>query len=272
MNALLLRRALAGLLLLAGGGWLFAQGEDFGAAVQRSLARSRMVYPDAAVPDSALSRAILARIEWLDKHDRAFFTNQDWPMRVTAAEALALGIRPRSMANPRPAGPLAGAPRYLAVVTHSFSVEGASFRKGQQVVLEELQDYNKRGITLVDGRPILIWLDNLKLLRALPAGESAPATIRVESARYGFPGTKGYGVSNSVQTLLAGGNSFPISDDLLSSAMAQKLNRSPEATATIDPVTGRTIVRRKILTISYTINGGGKKVKQGAEGETLVLD
>lgn len=272
MKAPFLRHALAGLFLLAGGGLLVAQDEDFGAAVQRSLIRSRMVYPDAAVPESPLSQAILARVEWLNKHDRAFFTNADWPMRVAAAEALALGIRPRGTPNAAPAGPPPGAPRYLAVVTHSFSVEGASFRKGQQVVLEELKDYNKRGITLVDGRPILIWLENLKLLRAIPASEPAPMIVKIESARYGFPGNTGYAVSNPVQTLLSGGNSLFVSDDLLSSAMAQKLNRSPDATATVDPVTGRTLLRRKVLTVVYTVNGGEKKVKQGQEGETLVLD
>jgi hypothetical protein len=272
VKAPFLRHALAGLFLLAGGSLSGAQGEDFGAAVQRSLVRSRMVYPDAAVPESPLSRAILARIEWLNQHDRAFFRNPDWPMRIAAAEALALGIRPRGTPAARRGASPPGAPRYLAVVTHSFSVEGASFRKGQQVVLEELKDYNKRGVTLVNGRPILIWLDNLKLLRAIPAGEPAPATIKVESARYGFPGSTGYAVSNPVQALLAGGNSLFVSDELLSSAMAQKLNRSPDATATVDPATGRTLVRRKILTVTYTINGGEKKVKRGPEGETLVLD
>jgi len=272
VKAPFLRHALAGLFLLAGGGLLAAQDEDFGAAVQRSLVRSRLVYPEAAVPESPLSQAILARIEWLNKHDRAFFANPDWPMRIAAAEALALGIRPRGTTAAPPGGPPPGAPRYLAVVTHSFSVEGASFRKGQQVMLEELKDYNKRGVTLVAGRPILIWLDNLKLLRAIPASEAAPTIIKIESARYGFPGSTGYAVSNPVQTLLSGGNSLFVSDDLLSPAMAQKLNRSPDATATIDPATSRTVVRRKILTVVYTVNGGEKKVKQGPEGETLVLD
>lgn len=263
--------AVLGLVALAGAGLLHGQGDDFGAAVQRSLVRSRVIYPDAAVPDSALGNAVLARIEWLNKHDRAFFSNPDWPMKITAAEALALGIRPRP-ATARAPAVTQGTPRYLAVVTQSFSVEGASFRKGQQIVLEELRDYNKRGITLVEGRPILIWLDKLKLLRAIPAGEPAPAIIKIESARYGFPGSTGYGVSNPVQGLLSGGNSLLVSDALLSPAVAQRLNRSAEATAVMDSATGRTILRRKVLTVAYTVNGGEKKVKQGLEGDTLVLD
>src|SRR5690606_37524470 len=127
-------------------------------------------------PDSTLSRAILGRIEWLGQNNQGYFSDPDWPMKITAREALTLGIHPVRSARPvapaRPVIPSRNAPgqrpqdpgttRYLAVVKQNFSVVGASFRKNQQIVLESVQDYGKRGTTMVDGQPVLLWLDKLK--------------------------------------------------------------------------------------------------------------
>ncbi len=250
-------------------------GENHGNAVKSSLDRSRLLFPDAAEPNSALSQAILARIAWLNRNNQAFFSDPDWPMRLTAAEALALGIRARNP-NPRPVPVPPEEKRYLAVVTKSFSVTGASFRKGQQIVLEALRDYNKRGITLVDGQAILLWLDHVKLLREIPPDQGAPVLVKIESARYGFPGKTGYGISGMVQSLVspnaAGRYEILVSDALLTPSAAQKLNRSVAVVSPYDPNTGQPNLRpRKILTVSYTI-GGLTKTKQALEGETLLLD
>ncbi len=62
-----MRTAAIWFLVVAGTLPAIGQGEDeeFGSAVKRSLDRSRVLYPESAEPDSALSKAILARIEWL---------------------------------------------------------------------------------------------------------------------------------------------------------------------------------------------------------------
>ena len=86
-----MRTAAIWLLMAAGMLAASAQEEEFGAAVKRSLDRSRILYPESAQPDSALSKAILARIQWLENHNRAAFLDPNWPLRVTATEAAALG-------------------------------------------------------------------------------------------------------------------------------------------------------------------------------------
>ena len=58
-----MRTAAIWLLMVAGTLPASAQDEEFGAAVKRSLDRSRILYPESAQPDSALSKAILARID-----------------------------------------------------------------------------------------------------------------------------------------------------------------------------------------------------------------
>ena len=60
-----MRTAAIWLLMVAGMLLASAQDEEFGEAVKRSLDRSRILYPESAQPDSALSKAILSRIEWL---------------------------------------------------------------------------------------------------------------------------------------------------------------------------------------------------------------
>lgn len=258
-------------------GVLAAQGQTataHGASVKRSLDRARALYPDSADPGSRLSQAVLARITWLSQNNTAFFSDPDWPLKVTAAEALALGIRPVAMRQPQPQQKPSG--RYLAMVTKNFSTVGASFRKGQQIVLESLQDYDKRGTTIVDGQPVLLWLDHVKIIRELPKGEAAPVVVKVDSARYGFPGKAGYGISGMVQSLISpnasGRYEILVSDALLSPGAAQKLNRSVVTGPPFDPNTGQPNPRPyKILTVTYTIDGV-PKTKQGIEGQVLVLD
>jgi hypothetical protein len=161
------------------------------------------------------------------------------------------------------------------VVTQSFSTTQASFRKDQQILLEAIQDYGKRGITLVNGEPVLLWLDNIKVLRELAPGEPAPVVVKVESARYGIPGAQLYSVTGMVQSLIApdpsGRYEILVSDALLTPAAAKKLNRSTQVMA--DPVTGQTAVHKpnRVLTVTYTLNGL-TKTKQAIAGERLVLD
>ena len=62
-----MRTAAIWLLMAAGMLAASAQEEEFGAAVKRSLDRSRILYPESAQPDSALSKAILARIRMAGK-------------------------------------------------------------------------------------------------------------------------------------------------------------------------------------------------------------
>lgn len=267
---------LIGLFLIAG--LLTGYGQNansHGAAVKRSLDRARALYPQSVQPDSPLSQAILSRIEWLNQNDRAFFSDPDWPLRLTAAEALALGIRPVQSA-PRRTAPSQPSGRYLAVVTKNFSTTGASFRKGQQIILESLQDYNKRGTTLVDGQPILLWLDHVKVLRQLPVGETTPVVVKIDSARYGFPGKTAYSVSSMVQSLISpnasGRYEILVSDALLSPSAAQRLNRGVVTGPPFDPYTGQPNPRPvKMLTVIYTIDGV-EKTKQALEGQTVILD
>ena len=261
-------------------GRALAQNEDHGAAVKESLDRSRRLYPDSGQPDTPLSRAILRRIEWLGHHNPGYFSDPDWPVKITAREALALGLRPVAPADPRPQpgprSPDPGGTRYLAVVTHNFSVVGASFRKNQQIILESVQDYGKRGTTLVDGEPVLLWLDNIKVLKKLPPGESGPIVVKIISARYGPPGRAGYSVSSMIQSLISpdaeGRYEILVSDALLTPGAARTLRRARPALPPFDPYTGQPNVRgRSILTVTYSINGL-PKTKQGLEGETLILD
>lgn len=250
--------------------------EAFGQAVQKSLRRSHSLYPEAATPGTPLSQAILFRIDWLTRNNPNFFSDPDWPMKVAAAEATRLGRG----AQPIPAPTQAPDPadrRYLALVTKNFSVTGAAFRKGQQIVIESLRDHGKRGVVLVDGEPIVLFLDYIKLIRELEPGEGSPLTVKIVSARYGLPGSKGYVVSSAVQTSLTpnatGGVDVVVSDALLPPATAQRLNRSAGSQSTIDPVSGQpiSVPNAKVLSVVYEI-GGVEKVRQAVEGETLTLD
>ena len=97
-------------------------------------------------------------------------------------------------------------------MTRSFSTSQASFRKDQQILLEAIQDYGKRGITLINGEPVLLWLDNIKVLRELAPGEATPIVVKVESARYGIPGAQLYSVTGMVQSLIAPDTSGTLRD------------------------------------------------------------
>src|SRR6478736_4709707 len=168
-------------------------------AVKRSLDRSRALYPQSAEPDSALSKAILARIEWLRQYNHPIFADPNWPLRVTATEAAALGIRPQS---PAPAVSPGASRRFLAVATSNFSIAEGSFRKGQQFVLESVRDYGKRGTTVINDQTVLLWLDNVKILREIARDEVPPVVVKIESAHYGVPGAQAYNVTGMVQSLI----------------------------------------------------------------------
>lgn len=251
---------------------------NHGAEVKESLDLARSLYPESVQPDSPLSRAILNRIEWLGQNNQDYFSDSDWPVKITAREALALGIRPKvpfqSAPTRRPQDP--GTTRYLAVVTQNFSVVGASFRKNQQIVLESVQDYGKRGTTLVDDQPVLLWLDKLKIIKELPPGAPDPIVVKIISARYGPPGRAGYSVSRMVQSLISpdtdGRYEILVSDALLSPGAASSLNRANPALPPFDPNTGQPNVQnKKILTVTYMIDDIAK-TKQGLEGQTVILD
>ena len=249
------------------------EGEEFGAAVKRSLDRSRVLYPESAEPGSALSHAILARIDWLHRYNRAMFSDPNWPLRVTATEAAALGIRPQPSSSTKPTSGTSR--RFLAVVTRNFSIAEASFRKDQQIVLESVQDYGKRGTTIVNSQPVLVWLDNIKILREISPDEASPVVVKVESARYGIPGEQAYSVTGMVQSLIApdtsGRYEIFVSDALLTPVAAKKLNRA--ASVVTDPVTGQSAVRtpNRVLTVTYTLKGL-TRTKQASGGQILVLD
>lgn len=269
---------LISLCLLLPFGLAAAQSQDQGAAVKASLDRSRMIYPSSAQPDTPLSQAILNRIEWLGKNHPAYFSDPNWPIKIAAREARTLGIRPTTPASRqsvrRPQDP--NDIRYLAVVTQNFSVTGASFRKNQQIVLESVQDYGKRGTTLVDGQPILLWLDHVKVLKKLSPDEPAPIVVKIISARYGPPGRTGYSISSMVQSLISpnaeGRYEILVSDALLTPGAANSLRRSTPNLPPFDPYTGQPNVQgQNILTVTYTINGVNK-TKQVLEGQTLILD
>jgi hypothetical protein len=266
-------------ILLGSLGALCAQNPDeaFGRAVLQSLARSHALYPEAAAPGTPLSQAILFRIDWLSRNNPAFFSDPDWPVKIAATEASRLGVRAQAAPAARPA-PDPADRRYLAVVTKNFSVTGASFRKGQQLIVEALRDHGKRGVIVVDGQQVLLWLDHVKLLRELVPGQPSPLVVKIVSARYGLPGSKGYVVSSAVQSALttnAGGAAeILVSDSLLPPATAQRLNRSAGARTIVDPITGQTTTTTaapKILSVNYEI-GGVEKSRQAQEGTTLVLD
>ncbi len=266
------------LLLPAFLGTLAAQdsGEAFGLAVKRSLERSHSLYPDAAAPGSALSDAILWRIDWLNRNTPGFFSDPDWPVKIAVAEASRLGLRARAAA-PQRAAPQPAERRYFGVVTKNFNEAGVSFRKGQQIILESLRDNGKRGITLVDGLPVVLWLDYIKVIREILPGEASPLLVKVISARYGLPGTKGYVVTSAVQSALApnaaGAAEIFVSDTLLPPAAAQRLNRSATARAAVDPATGESVpvIPPKVLSVVYEI-GGVERTRQAQEGSALVLD
>jgi hypothetical protein len=247
--------------------------EEFGAAVKRSLDRSRILYPESAEPGSALSHAILARVDWLHRYNRAMFSDPNWPLRVTATEAAALGIRPQQSSSAKP--PPGTGRRFLAVVTRNFSTAEASFRKDQQILLESIQDYGKRGTTIINSQPVLVWLDNIKILREISRDEASPVVVKVESARYGIPGEQAYSVTGMVQSLItpdtSGRYEIFVSDALLTPLAARKLNRA--ASVVTDPVTGQTAVRapNRVLSVTYTLKGS-TRTKQAAAGQILVLD
>ena len=267
------RKAAIWLLTVAGTMACQAGDEEFGAAIKRSLDRSRLLYPEAAEPGSALSHAILARIDWMHRYNQAMFSDSNWPLRVTATEAAALGIRPRQSASSGPAS--ATGRRFLAVVTRNFSTTGASFRKDQQIILESVQDYGKRGTTVANGQQVLVWLDNIRILREISPNEASPVVVKVESARYGIPGQQAYSVTGMVQSLIApntlGRYEIFVSDALLTPVAAKRLHR--EASVVTDPMTGQSAVRTldRFLTVTYTLKGS-TRTKQAPAGQTLLLD
>ena len=201
------------------------------------------------------------------------FSDPNWPLRVTATEAAALGIQPQQSSSPKQAS--GSGRRFLAVVTRNFSTTGASFRKDQQIVLESVQDYGKRGTTIVNGQPVLVWLDNIKILREISSDEALPVVVKVESARYGISGEQAYSVTGMVQSLIApdasGRYEILVSDALLTPVAARKLNRA--ASVVTDPVTGQSAVRtpNRVLTVTYTLKGS-TRTKQAQGGQILVLD
>ena len=150
--------------------------EAFGRAVQQSLVRSHAMYPEAAAPGTPLSQAILFRIDWLSRNNPSFFSDPDWPVKVATTEASRLGLRAQTAPVPVPA-PNPADRRYLAMVTKNFSITGASFRKGQQLIIEGLRDYGKRGIIHVEGQEVLLWLDHVKLLREIVPGEASNTPV-----------------------------------------------------------------------------------------------
>jgi hypothetical protein len=247
--------------------------EEFGAAVKRSLDRARVLYPQSVEPGTALSRAVLARIDWLHRHNQSIFADPNWPLRVTATEATALGISPQRGHPSRPASGDSG--RFLAVVTQNFSMAGASFRKDQQIVLESMQDYGKRGVTMVNDQPVLLWLDNVRILREISRDEALPVVVKVESARYGIPGGQAYSVTGMVQSLIvpdaSGRYEIFVSDALLSPVAAKRLKR--EINANAGRATGDGFVRTpdRVLTVTYTLKGS-TRAKQAMAGEILILD
>lgn len=251
-------------------------GEAFGQAVRQSLEKSRALYPEAVVPGSPLCQAILFRVDWLTRNDPDFFSDPDWPLKIAATEASRLGVRVQAAPPPLSTADATGR-RYLGVVTKNFSVTGASFRKGQQVIVESLLDHGKRGLIHVDGQEIVLWLDHIKLLRELTPGAAIPQVVKIVSARYGLPGTKGYVVSSAVQSALTtnaqGATELLVSDSLLPAAAAQRLNRSAGSQTLIDPLTGQPVLApgSKVLTVTYDI-GGTEKTRQAEEGSVMVLD
>jgi hypothetical protein len=272
---LLMRKAAIWLLTVAATIPLAAEesNDEFGAAVKRSLDRARVLYPQSAEPGTALSKAVLARIDWLHRHNRSIFADPNWPLRVTATEAAALGILPQKPLPSRPASDDGG--RFLALVTQNFSTAGASFRKNQQIVLESVQDYGKRGTTVVNDQPVLLWLDNVRILRKISRDEALPVVVKVESARYGIPGGQAYSVTEMVQSLIApdasGRYEIFVSDALLTPVAAKRLKR--EISARADPATGQDFVRPadRVLIVTYTLKGL-TRTKQATAGEKLVVD
>ncbi len=271
-----MRAAVLCLTLLVLTGHLLAHetNDAFGAAVKRSLERSRALYPQVTQPGSPLSQAFMRRVEWLNKNNVTFFADPDWPMKVTSWEAVALQIRPTKRNQSAPPTAHTDELRYLAQVTTNFATTGASFRKGQQIILETLQDNGRRGITLVDGRPILLWLDHVKVIRRIVPGESLPVMVKVISAQYGYPGRPGYNVSSMIQSLITptplGEYEILVSDALLTPSAARQQNaRQPTA---ID-MNGRpvTVATSKVLTITYSLNGV-TRTKQELEGSMMLLD
>ena len=193
---------------------------------------------------------------------------------MTATEAAALGIRAAEAWFSQAANNTSR--RFLAVVTRNFSTTGASFRKDQQILLESIQDYGKRGTTVVNGEPVLLWLDNIKD----PSGNIP---------RRSFPGRRQGGVGplrHSRRSKLTAspewfsrslhrtprGATKSLSPTLYSRLRrARKLNRA--ASVVTDPVTGQGAVRtpNRVLTVTYTLNGL-TKTKQAIAGQPLVLD
>ena len=268
-----LRKAVFGLMIIVAiPGATLGGGDEFGAAVKRSLDRSRALYPQSAEPDSALSKAILARIEWLRQYNHPIFADPNWPLRVTATEAAALGIRPQS---PAPAVSPGTSRRFLAVATSNFSIAEGSFRKGQQFVLESVRDYGKRGTTVINGQTVLLWLDNVKILREIARDEVPPVVVKIESAHYGVPGAQAYNVTGMVQSLItpdaSGRYEIFVSDALLGSSAARRLKRS--TSSAINPVAGQEPLSQadRVLTVTYILRDF-TRTKQAAGGETLVLD
>lgn len=129
----------------------------------------------------------------------------------------------------------------------------------------------------MDGLPVVLWLDHVKLVREIAPGEPNPLVVKIQTARYGLPGKKGYVVSSAVQSGLtrnaAGAVEIFVSDALLPPAAAQRLNRSAAAVTSLDPAAGQAVrvLTPKVLNVVYEIGGVGR-TRQAQEGATLVLD
>ena len=204
------------------------------------------------------------------------FSDPNWPLRVTATEAAALGAFLPSPRFPAKRRRTEGR-RFLAVVTRNFSTTEASFRKDQQILLESVQDYGKRGITLVNGQPVLLWLDNVQ---GSPRN-SRRTKHRRSSSKWNQPAMAYPASKPTVSRRWFSRSSRRTPRDATRSLSLTPCSlpwpQGSSAVAphslTTDPVTGQQVVQRpdRVLTVTYTLNGS-TKTRQAATGERLVLD
>ena len=55
---------------------------------------------------------------------------------------------------------------------------------------------------VINGQTVLLWLDNVKILREIARDEVPPVVVKIESAHYGVPGAQAYNVTGMVQSLI----------------------------------------------------------------------